>query len=183
MSLSSLSLVILDRDGTLIEDSGFPVHPRDLVWNPGAKRSLSWLNNTGIKVAVATNQSGVARGYFTLAQVHAFHAAMDNEVQAEGGHIAAYAVCPHLIGGAVAEYAIDCNCRKPKPGLINQLLGKFQVRPESAVIIGDRETDMLAGQAAGLESFIYDGGDLFEFTKRVISAHFDSSAVNSIEVT
>jgi histidinol phosphatase-like enzyme len=78
---------------------------------------------------------------------------------------------------------IDCDCRKPKPGLINQLLGKFQARHECAVLIGDRETDVLAGQGAGVESFLYDGGDLFEFTRKAISVNFALGALNSVEVT
>lgn len=180
---SLLSLVIFDRDGTLIEDTGYPIDPNKIIWKRGAMSILAWLKAKGIAVAAATNQSGVARGYFSLGQVHAFHAAMDTMIQAEGGRVDAYAICPHLINGVVAEYADDCDCRKPKPGLINQLLEKFQVRPENAVMIGDRDTDVLAGQTAGVASFLYDGGDLFEFTRGAISAKFALAALNSVEVT
>jgi len=117
-----LSLVIFDRDGTLIEDTGFPIDPGKIRWQKGALEVIAWLRSQGVIVTVATNQSGVARGYFTLGQVHVFHAAMDATIQAEGGLVDAYAICPHLVDGVVAEYAIDCDCRKPKPGLINQLL-------------------------------------------------------------
>ena len=82
----------------------------------------------------------------------------------------------------MTDYAVDCNCRKPKPGLVKQLLEEFQVSPESAVMIGDRETDVLAGQAAGVESFLYDGGDLFEFTRRAISARFRLGVFNPVGV-
>ena len=80
----------------------------------------------------------------------------------------------------MSEYAVDCDCRKPKPGLINQLLEKFHVSPKSAVLIGDRETDLLAGQAVEVKSFLYDGGDLFEFSKKTISANFALGALNSV---
>jgi D-glycero-D-manno-heptose 1,7-bisphosphate phosphatase len=133
---------------------------------------LAWLRSQGTIVAVATNQSGVARGYFTLDQVHAFHAAMDDQIRAKGGRIDAYAICSHLPKGVVAQYAVDCECRKPKPGLIQQLLALFQVAPQNAVMIGDRDRDIEAGQAAGVASFLYHGGDLFEFTRAVISSHF-----------
>ena len=176
------SLVIFDRDGTLIEDTGYPIDPESIIWKQGALRVLAWLKAEGVAVAVATNQSGVARGYFTLEQVHAFHTAIDTTIQAESGRIDAYAICPHLIGGVVSEYAIDCDCRKPKPGLINELLEKFQVRPENAVMIGDRDTDVLAGQDAGVKSFLYDGGDFFEFTKKAISANFALGTLNSDQV-
>ena len=180
---STVSLVIFDRDGTLIEDTGYPIKPAGVVWQPGALKTIAWLTSQGVSVAVATNQSGVARGYFTLEQVRAFHKAMDTKIQAEGGQVAAYAICPHLIDGLVVEYAVDCVCRKPKPGLIKQLLEKLQVRPEGAVMLGDRETDFLAGQAAGVKSFVYEGGDLFEFTRRVISADFVLGAVTSDQAT
>ena len=179
----TLSLVIFDRDGTLIEDTGYPIDLNKIIWKRGALSALAWLKAEGIAVAVATNQSGVARGYFTLEQIEKFHAAMDTTLQAEGGRVDAYAICPHLIDGVVAGYAIDCDCRKPKPGLINQLLERFQVSPESAVMIGDRESDILAGQAAGVESFLYDGGDLFEFTNKAISANFGLGNVDSAETT
>jgi len=177
----TLSLVIFDRDGTLIEDTGFPIDPEKIRWHEGALEAIAWLRSQGIIITVATNQSGVARGYFTLEQVHAFHAAMDATIQAEGGRVDAYAICPHLINGAVTEYVIDCDCRKPKPGLINQLLENFQVRPENAVMIGNRESDLLAGQAAGVKSFLYGGGDLFEFTRKAISANFGLGAFDSTE--
>lgn len=177
------SLVIFDRDGTLIKDTRYPIDPETIIWKQGALRVLAWLKAESIAVAVATNQSGVARGYFTLRQVNAFHIAMDTTIQAEGGHVDAYAICPHLVDGAVAAYAIDCHCRKPKPELINQLLEKFQVSAENAMMIGDRETDLLAGQAAGVKSFLYDGGDLFEFTKKAISANFTLGTLNSDQVT
>ena len=108
---------------------------------------------------------------------------MDTRIQANGGLIGAYAICPHLVGEAVAEYAVDCDCRKPEPGLIKQLLEKFQVSHECTDMISDREIDLLAGQVAGVESFLYDGGDVFEFTKKAISASFGLEAVDSVDVT
>ena len=167
-----LSLVIFDRDGTLIEDTGYPIDPVSLIWKQGALNVLSWLRSQGTIVTVATNQSGVARGYFSLDQVHAFHAAMDAQIKSGGGRIDAYAICPHLPNGAVTQYAVDCECRKPKPGLIKQLLTQFQVAPQNAIMIGDRDRDIQAGHAAGVASFHYPGGDLFEFTKAVISFYF-----------
>jgi len=108
---------------------------------------------------------------------------MDPRIQAVGGRIDTDAICPNTTGGAAAEYAVERDCRKPKPGLNNQLLEHFQVGPECVVLIGDLETDLLAGQAAGVGSFRYDGRDLFEFTSRVISANLGLDAVDSLEAT
>lgn len=146
-------------------------------------KAIAWLRSQSFVVAVATNQSGMAEACFTFEQVHAFHAVMDITIQAKDDRIDMYASCPHITGGAEAEYVVDCDCRKPKPGLINQLLEQLQVGPECAVLIGDCEIDLLAGQAAGVESFRYDGGDLFEFTSRVISANFGLDAVDLLEAT
>ncbi len=176
------SLVIFDRDGTLIEDTGYPIDPATLIWKQGALKVLSWLRSQGTIVTVATNQSGVARGYFGLDQVHAFHAAMDALIKAKGGRIDVYAISPHLRKGVVAQYAVDCGCRKPKPGLIKQLLAQFQVAPQDAIMIGDRDRDIEAGEAAGVASFLYRGGDLFEFTKAVISSHFGMELITAKEL-
>jgi len=175
-----LRLVIFDRDGTLIKDSGYLIEFKDISWTTGALKLLSFLSDHGIHVAVATNQSGIARGYFTFDRVHELHTMMSDKVRAEGGRIDAYAICPHLSGGDVAEYAVDCDCRKPKPLLIKQLLEKFQVSPESAVMFGDRESDVLAGQAAGVKSFLYEGGDLFDFVTRAV--HLESQGGNGTKV-
>lgn len=113
--------MIFDRDGTLIEDTGYPIDPNKIIWKRRALSALAWLKAEDIAVTVATNQLGVGRGYFTLRQGHVFNAAIDATIQAEGGRVDAYVICPHLIDGVAAEYAIDCDCRKPKPGLINQL--------------------------------------------------------------
>jgi len=171
------SLVIFDRDGTLIEDTGFPVDPEKIRWQIGALEAIVWLRSQGVFVAVATNQSGVARGFFTLEQVHAFHTAMDSQIKATGGRIDAYAICPHLPNGKVVQYAVSCDCRKPKPGLVKQLLAQFQVEPQGAIMIGDRETDILAGKAATVPSYLFEGGDLFEFTRCAVSCnHIDKTA-------
>lgn len=114
--------MIFDRNGTLIEDTGFPIDPETIRWKKGALEAIAWLRSQVVVVAAATNQSGVARAYFTLEQVHAFHAAMDITIQAEDDRIDTYTICPHILGETVAEYAVDCDCRKPKPGLINQLM-------------------------------------------------------------
>jgi D-glycero-D-manno-heptose 1,7-bisphosphate phosphatase len=168
----ALSLVIFDRDRTLIEDTGYPIDPATLIWKQGALKVISWFGSQGTIVAVATNRSGVARGYFSLDQVHAFHATMDAQINARGGRIDAYAIFPHLPNGVVAQYAVDCECRKPKPGLAKQLLTQFQVAPQDAIMIGDRDRDIEAGHAGGVLSSLSRSGDLFESTKAAISSHF-----------
>ena len=164
--------MIFDRDGTLIEDTGYQIDPERLIWKQGALKLLSWLRARGIIATVATNQSAVARGYFTLEQVHAFHTAMDSQIKDTGGRIDAYAICPHLPNGKVTQYAVSCDCRKPKPGLVKQLLAQFQVEPQSAIMIGDRETDVLAGKAATVASYLFEGGDLFEFTRCAVACNY-----------
>jgi len=155
--------VILDRDGVLVRDGGYPVRPADLCWLPGALEALAWLAGRGIAVAVATNQSGVARGYFTLADVHRFHELMARDVERAGGRIVTFAVCPHLPEGAVPPFNVACDCRKPAPGLVRQCLEALALEPAEAILVGDRDRDVAAARAAGVRGLLFPGGNLLAF--------------------
>jgi len=155
--------VILDRDGVLVHDSGYPTRPVDLRWMPGAIEALAWLAGRGIAVAVATNQSGVARGYFTLADVQRFHELMTRDVEQAGGRIVAFAVCPHLPDGVVPPFNVACDCRKPAPGLVHECLAALALEPAEAILVGDRDRDVAAARAAGVRGFLFPGGNLHAF--------------------
>ena len=165
-----IAAVIFDRDGVLIEDTGFPHRPEHLHWMPGALETLRELHEQGVLCLVATNQSGVARGYVPEAQVEAFHQLMQDQVVASGGYIDAFVFCPHLPDAPVQRYRSECDCRKPRPGLVNQLLRQFALDPDRAILIGDRARDVEAGEAAGVRGFLYAGGDLWGFTQKAMSA-------------
>jgi D-glycero-D-manno-heptose 1,7-bisphosphate phosphatase len=155
--------VIFDQDGVLIEDTHFPIRTRDLRWTPGAIELVAALNRVGVKVGVATNQSGVARGYFDEAAVVGFHNLMQSQLHAAGAHIDAFAYCPHHPTEGQGKYRVTCECRKPRPGMLKHLLEKLEVSAGEALMIGDRATDLESARHAGMRGLLFSGGNLREF--------------------
>ena len=130
---------------------------------PGALNLLKELKRRKISAVIATNQSGVARGFFSLEEVNQFHKLMLEKIEDAGGEINKIEICPHLLGAKVNHYSVDCECRKPKPGMINRLLLSMRCSPENAIMIGDRISDIEAGQSAGVVSYLFDQNNLEQF--------------------
>ena len=166
--MAEIKLCLLDRDGVLNVDKAYLYKPEAVEWVEDSLKAIAWLNRKGIKVAVVTNQSGVARGYFSESDVIKLHIWMQEEVQKAGGIISAFYYCPHLQGAPVKEYDRDCNCRKPKPGMILQALHDFGVKPENAFMAGDSPRDVEAAEAAGVRGYLYPGGSLLEFVQGIL---------------
>lgn len=139
-------LIILDRDGVINFDSDDYIKTVD-EWQPipGSIQAIARLTTAGYKVAVATNQSGLARQYFNKATLDAMHAKMQQLVKMAGGSIAKIAYCPHLPGD-------NCDCRKPKPGLIRQIELATGLSASGQWMVGDSLSDMQAGAAAGCKT-------------------------------
>ena len=161
-------LCLLDRDGVLNVDKAYLYKAEDVEWIPGSREAIAWMKSRGILVAVVTNQSGVARGYFTEDTVRKLHAWMQAEMKKSCGEIAAFYYCPHLPGAAVKQYDVECDCRKPKPGMILQALNDFNVLPGNAFLIGDSSRDLESAEAAGVKGYLYTGGSLLEFVKSIV---------------
>jgi D-glycero-D-manno-heptose 1,7-bisphosphate phosphatase len=158
--------VFLDRDGVLNVDHGY-VHQLDrLEWIPGAKAAVARLNALGLLVIVATNQSGIARGYYDEAAMEAFHEAMAADLAAAGARIDAFYACPYLAEAAVARYRHpDHPDRKPNPGMILRAIADWNIDPARALLIGDKESDMEAARRAGVAGALFRGGDLDTFVR------------------
>jgi len=156
--------VILDRDGVLNVDHGYVGEIARLEWIAGAKAAVKRLNDAGLLVIVATNQSGVARGLFDLAAVDTVHQAMRADLAVEGAHIDAFYVCPYLPNAPVAAFAHpDHPDRKPNPGMILRALSDWRIDPVRALVIGDKERDLEAGRRAGVSGALFPGGNLDTF--------------------
>ncbi len=136
-------LVILDRDGVINEDSEQYIRSAD-EWIPisGSIEAIVRLTKAGYKVVIATNQSGLARGYFTLKELSAMHDKLSNLVQLQGGRIDGIYYCPHGPDD-------NCQCRKPKTGLIDQIFMNFDASPNQTWLIGDSLRDLQAGASSG----------------------------------
>jgi D-glycero-D-manno-heptose 1,7-bisphosphate phosphatase len=157
--------LFFDRDGVLNEDLGFVHKPEEFRWVPGAKEAISWLNQSNYLVFVVTNQSGIARGYYGPAEVEALHHWMQGELAAIGAHIDQFAYCPHHPEAAIPAYRQACACRKPRPGMILDLLGTWPVDAARSLLIGDQRRDLEAAQAAGIRAVCFSGGNLHAFVR------------------
>ncbi len=159
--------VIFDRDGVLNVDHGYVGQVERLEWMAGAKTAVKRLNAAGVRVLVATNQSGVARGLFDEAAVDQVHAAMQADLSALGGRIDQFYVCPFLPEAVIPAYAHpDHPDRKPNPGMILKALADWDLDPEAVILIGDKDSDLEAAARSGISARLFRGGDLERFLVR-----------------
>ncbi len=141
--------VILDRDGTLHRDTGYLIRFEDFEPLPGVEEALILLRDAGFRLFVAGNRSGVARGFFSLEQVLALNVKIREYFQSRGIDIEDWVVCPHHPEGTVAAYARECDCRKPKPGMLLDLARRHGLDLSRSYMVGDHPRDAEAGIAAG----------------------------------
>jgi D-glycero-D-manno-heptose 1,7-bisphosphate phosphatase len=141
--MTPVKLIILDRDGTINEDrDDFVKTPDEWVPIPGALEAIARLNHAGWHTVIATNQSGLGRGTFDMATLNAMHTKMNQLLAKQGGRIDAVFFCPHAPEDA-------CNCRKPLPGLFEQIGERFGVTLSDVPVVGDSLRDLQAGVAVG----------------------------------
>ena len=141
--------VFLDRDGTLTEEVGYVNHPRRLRLLPRSARAIRRLNEAGVAAIVVTNQAGVARGYFSEEVLQAVNAALVAQLKDEGAHLDAIYVCPHHPTEGEPPYRLDCDCRKPKPGLLHRAAADHGLDLTRSTLVGDRPSDLVAARAVG----------------------------------
>lgn len=152
ISSTSPKLVILDRDGTINEDSDhFVKSPDEWIPLPGALQAIARLSQMGWQVVVATNQSGLGRGLFDIVALNAMHEKMKQLLAVEGGRIEAVFFCPHVASDM-------CHCRKPLPGLFEQIGERFRADLRDVPAVGDSLRDLQAAAAAGAQPHLVRTG-------------------------
>lgn len=156
----------LDRDGVLIEDSGYPHLDEHLRLIPGAAAAVKRLNDLGYRTVIVTNQSGVARGLFDEDRMHAFNALLLERLADEGARIDAVYACPFHAEATVERYRHpDHPDRKPNPGMLLRAITEHDIDPTLSFMVGDQPSDMEAARRAGVQGLRFEGGDLDLFLR------------------
>lgn len=150
--------VFIDRDGTMIEDVGYLDRLERLKLFPYTIDAVRLLNRAGYKVVVVTSQNGVAQGMLTEEFLAEAHAHLSKLCEEAGGKIEGYYYCPHSVHAAVERYRTDCECRKPKPGMILAAARDHSLDLSQSFVVGDRWRDIEMGLGAGTSALLVETG-------------------------
>lgn len=146
--------VFIDRDGTLTEEVGYVNHPKRLRLLSRSAEAIRRLNRSGLKAVLVTNQSGVARGYFSAEVLQAVNEALVSQLKAEGAYLDGLYVCVHHPTAGKPPYRVACDCRKPEPGLLRRAAVDLGLDLSRSFTVGDKISDVLAGRRAGTRSIL-----------------------------
>jgi D-glycero-D-manno-heptose 1,7-bisphosphate phosphatase len=144
----------MDRDGCLIEEAGYINHPSRVRMLPRSPAAVARLNRAGIAAVIATNQAGIARDYFSKETLEAVNAEVERQLADHGAILDALYVCTHHPTAGQPPFRLECECRKPKPGLLLRAAADLGLDLSRSVMIGDKPSDIGAGQAAGLATVL-----------------------------
>lgn len=150
--------LFLDRDGTLVYPVPYPSCPEDLCLYTDLGPGLSALQACGFHLIVVTNQSGVALGYFRAVDLERMHTALAANLRTYGVELTGIYACPHHPQGVISEFATECACRKPRPGLLLQAAAEHHIDLASSWMVGDILDDVEAGKRAGCRTILVDLG-------------------------
>lgn len=157
--MSQRKAVFLDRDGTLIVERNYLGDPAGVALLEGVPQALKQLSDAGFLLVMVTNQSGVARGFFTMDDVVRVNGRVEELLEREGVRLDAVYICPHYERGSVPEYAVSCNCRKPRPGMALAAAKDWDLDLSSSYMIGDKPADVSFGRNFGArESYLVRTG-------------------------
>ena len=161
--------VFFDRDGTINVEVGYLSNFDRFQWIDGAIDAIKFCNRHGYLTIVVTNQSGVARGYYSETDVINLHRRINVELAKYDAHIDDFFYCPHHPRGAIEKYAVECQCRKPKPQLILDACRKHFIDKDRSILIGDMPRDVESAINAGIRGFIFDGVNLLDTLKSALA--------------
>lgn len=150
--------VFLDRDGNINVEKDYLHKIEEFEFIDGAKESIKIFNDLGYLVVVVTNQSGVARGYYDEGSVKALHDYLQKEVKKIGGHIDGFYYCPHHPEKGIGGYKLDCDCRKPEPGMFLAAQKDLNIDFSNSIMVGDKISDVEAGKNLGMRSILVKTG-------------------------
>jgi D-glycero-D-manno-heptose 1,7-bisphosphate phosphatase len=146
--------VFIDRDGTLTEEVGYVNHPERLRLLPRSAEAVRRLNQAGIAAVVATNQAGIARGYFSEEVMHAVNGRLIDLLKEAGAHLDGLYVCPHHPTEGLPPFRADCDCRKPRPGLLLRAARELDLDLAGSAMVGDKPSDLLVARPVGARAVL-----------------------------
>ena len=152
--MASRPAVFLDRDGTVTEEVGYVNHPKRLRLLPRSAEAVRRLNAAGIAAVVVTNQAGLARDYFSEDVLHQVNAALTAQLKDAGAYLDGVYFCPHHPSEGQPPFRTDCDCRKPKPGLLHRAAAELGLDLRASVIVGDKPSDLAVAPAVGARSVL-----------------------------
>lgn len=150
--------VFLDRDGTINIEKNYLYKTSEFQFLPGAVDAIRNMNRKGYKIIIITNQAGVARGYYTEQDVENLNEWMKRILFLQDVFVDDIFYCPHHSEYGSDKYRIDCDCRKPRPGLIKKAIEKHNICPNISFTIGDKESDISAGKSVGTKTILVRTG-------------------------
>lgn len=151
--------LFLDRDGVLNRDFGYVCSKDRFEWVEGAVETVKLMNDSGILVVVVTNQAGIARGFYSEIEFQAFMHWINDELRRRGAHLDAWYHCPHHPEEGLPPYNGECDCRKPRPGMLETAMRDWDIDPRDALLVGDKESDIQAATECGIRSILYHEND------------------------
>jgi len=174
--------VFLDRDGILIVDVGYLDKCEDIAFFPEVVEGINLLNRNNYEIFIVTNQSGVARGYYSIETVEKINEYIKEYLAQKGAVINKFYYCPHHVEGRIEPYNISCNCRKPDTGMIDEAVNEFGIDLKESFLVGDKSTDIEAGRRAGCKTVLVSIEDEGEINKDTETTSYpDYTARNLLE--
>ncbi|WP_028863488.1 D-glycero-beta-D-manno-heptose 1,7-bisphosphate 7-phosphatase [Psychromonas aquimarina] len=170
--------VFLDRDGVINIDNGYVAEVDDFEFIEGVIEACQKLKEKGYLLVVITNQSGIARGYFSEEQFHTLTEWMDWSLADRGVDLDGIYYCPHHAEKGIGEFKVDCDCRKPKPGMLLSAVKELNIDVSNSLLVGDKVSDIQAGIAAGVKTnyLVKTGKEITAEGRELATAVFDDLA-------
>jgi D-glycero-D-manno-heptose 1,7-bisphosphate phosphatase len=170
--------VFLDRDGVVNVDNGYVSQVDDFEFIEGVIEACKKLKEKGYLLVLITNQSGIARGYFSEEQFHSLTEWMDWSLADRGVDLDGIYYCPHHADKGLGEYKVDCDCRKPKPGMLLSAIKDLNIDVSNSILVGDKVSDLQAGIAAGIKRnyLVRTGKEITSEGEQLATAVFDDLA-------
>ena len=182
--MASRPALFIDRDGTLTEEVGYVNHPARLRLLPRSAEAIRRLNAAGVAAVVVTNQAGIARGYFSEDVLHAVNHTLTSELLRAGAKLDGLYVCPHHPSEGEPPFRAQCECRKPKPGLLLRAAADLGLDLARSTMVGDKPSDLAPGRAVGAAAVLvltgYGRGE-WEYRRQRFAVEPDHVAADLLE--